>query len=169
VADKAIFLEGGEHDDKTGALTDHKQVYKTQVLFNTIVNSRGIEVGGSHPMNPVDCTVANNLLQGTGPMLVEVAGSLNTKFATNMVNGAAGVDKPGAVTMGDPKLTRVGEVFRLSAGSPAIDAADPAFTVVDDIDGNPRSGKLDIGADELVSEGAQRGPLTEKDVGPLSP
>jgi hypothetical protein len=169
VTDNAILLEGGENDDMHGMLTDHKQVYKTQVLFNTVVNSRGIAVGGSHPMNPHDCLVANNLLQGTGPLLVEVAGGVNNQFAANMVNGGAGLDKPGAVMMADPKLTRTGEIFRIAAGSPAIDAADPAYTVPDDIDGNPRTGKLDIGADELTGEGQQRGPLTEKDVGPLAP
>ena len=45
----------------------------------------------------------------------------------------------------------MGDVFRLAAGSPAIDAADSGFPLVtDDIDGQPRSGKPDMGADEFL-------------------
>jgi poly(beta-D-mannuronate) lyase len=166
---KGIFLEGGEHDDMSGALTDHKQVFDTQVLFNTVVSTRGIDVGGSHPMNPKNCTVANNLLQGSGNMLIEVAGTVNTKYANNLVMGTSAVTVAGAVIMADPKLVKVGEMYRLAAGSPAIDAADPAFSVPEDIDATPRTGKLDIGADELTAEGTQHIPLTTKDVGPLAP
>ena len=39
---------------------------------------------------------------------------------------------------------------------------------MDDIDGSARSGKLDVGADELQM-GPLKAPLTEKDVGPMAP
>jgi hypothetical protein len=165
VGGKGIFLEGGEFDDNSGAPTDHKQVYGVQVLFNTIVSSQGIAVGGSHPMNPKDCVVANNLLQG-GAMLSEVAGSMNITYAGNIVNGGATVTT--GVKMLDPKLTKMGEIFRIGADSPVIDAADPKYTVTDDIDGSARSGKLDVGADEFMM-GPLKAPLTTKDVGPMSP
>jgi hypothetical protein len=167
VAGKGLFLEGGEHDDMSGMNTDHKQVYKASVLFNTIVSANGIQVGGSHPMNPINCTVANNLLQG-GAMLTDVGGT-NITYANNFVNGGASVNKPAAVKMIDPKLTKVGEVFRIGAGSPAIDAADPMYPVMFDIDGNMRVGKLDVGANEITEGGMMRGPLLPKDVGPMSP
>jgi poly(beta-D-mannuronate) lyase len=165
---RGLFLEGGSSTDTTGALTDHKQVYDTQVLFNTIVSSRGIDVGGAHPINPKNCTIANNLLQG-GAMLTEVAGTVGSVFANNFVNGGASVNTPGAVKMVDPKLMKDGEIFRIGADSPAIDAADPKFTVMDDIDGTPRSGKLDVGADEFQLGGTLKVPLTTKDVGPMAP
>jgi poly(beta-D-mannuronate) lyase len=165
---RGLFLEGGSSTDTTGALTDHKQVYDTQVLFNTIVSGRGIDVGGAHPINPKNCTIANNLLQG-GAMLTEVAGTVGSVFSNNFVNGGATVNAPGAVKMVDPKLVKDGEIFRIAAGSPAIDAADPKFTVMDDIDGNPRSGKLDVGADEFQLGGTLKAPLTTKDVGPMAP
>jgi poly(beta-D-mannuronate) lyase len=168
VTGKAIFLEGGEHDDTSGMLTDHKQVYDTSVLFNTVVSSQGIQVGGSHPMNPKNCVVANNLLQG-GSMLTEVAGSENIVYSNNFVNGGASVNTAGAVKMIDPMLMKVGEIYRIAAGSPAIDAADAKYTVTEDIDATMRTGKLDVGADELVASGQLQAPLTEKDVGPLSP
>jgi len=41
--------------------------------------------------------------------------------------------------------------------------------VMDDIDGRPRSGKLDIGAEEMGPGMPKYGLLTEKDVGPLAP
>jgi len=71
--------------------------------------------------------------------------------------------------MVDPMLMKVGEIFRIGAGSPVIDAADPKYTVADDIDGTARSGKLDVGADEFTMGGALKAPLTTKDVGPMSP
>jgi poly(beta-D-mannuronate) lyase len=167
VGGKGIFLEGGEFDDNSGAPTDHKQVYGVQVLFNTIVSSQGIAVGGSHPLEPKDCIIANNLLQG-GAMLSEVAGVSNIKYSNNFVNGGASVNTPGAVKMVDPMLVKMGEIFRFGAGSPAIDAADATYTVPDDIDGSARSGKLDVGADELTM-GPLKAPLVAKDVGPASP
>src|SRR5207244_10206208 len=130
---------------------DHKQVFKVQVLFNTIVSGQGIQVGGGHPMEPHDCIIANNLLQG-GAMLSEVAGSLNNTYLNNFVNG--GADLKTGVKMVDPMLVKMGEIFRIGAGSPAIDAADPMYSVMDDIDGNARSGKLDVGADEFQMGGA---------------
>jgi hypothetical protein len=136
-----------------------------QVLFNTIVSSQGIAVGGSHPMEPHDCVVANNLLQG-GAMLSEVAGSMNNTYVNNFVNGGASLTT--GVKMVDPKLVKMGEIFRIAADSPAIDAADAKYSVMDDIDGNARSGKLDVGADELQM-GALKSPLTTADVGPMSP
>jgi hypothetical protein len=165
VGGKGIFLEGGEHDDMSGMPTDHKQVYGVQVLFNTIVSSQGIQVGGAHPMQPKDCIVANNLLQG-GAMLSQDPGATNTTYLNNFVNGGASVTT--GVKMVDPKLTKVGEIFRIGEGSPAIDAADPKYTVMEDIDATTRSGKLDVGADEFQM-GPTLAPLTEKDVGPMAP
>jgi len=169
VGTPGIMLEGGESDDKTGALTDHKQVYNTQVVFNTIVNSRGVDVGNGHPLKPINSVVAYNILQGTGPLLAEAAGSVGTKFLGNIVNGgAAGVDS--GVMMIDPKLLKVGEIFRIATGSPAIDSGDMAMFpyVTDDAEGKPRT-KADIGAFEVSSAPAKYGLLEESDVGPMAP
>ena len=170
ISGTAIFLEGGESDDTTGALTDHKQVYRTQVVSNTIVSTRGIAVGGSHPLDPIDSTVANNLLQGSGALLTETSTSRNTRYSRNLVNGAVSVTRPAAeVRAVDPLLSRVGDLFKLVAGSPAVDAGDASFTyVTDDFEGQPRS-TLDVGADELSSAPVLRGVLTEADVGPDAP
>jgi hypothetical protein len=169
VGTPGIMLEGGESDDKTGALTDHKQVYNTQVVFNTIVNSRGVDVGSGHPLKPINSVVAYNILQGTGPLLAEAGGSVGTKFLGNIVNGgAAGVSS--GVMMVEPKLMKVGEIFRIATGSPAIDAGDMVMFpyVTDDAEGKARN-KADIGAFEVSSTPAKYGLLKESDVGPMAP
>src|SRR5262249_16357399 len=64
VSGPGILLEGGESTDTNGTLQDHKQVYKTDVVFNTIIGTGGIVLGGSHPLEPTDCAVAFNIVQG---------------------------------------------------------------------------------------------------------
>src|SRR5213075_762820 len=121
VTGSAISLEGGDGTETTGMLTDHKQVFRTQVMFNTIVNAKGIDVGGGHEFKPFDCTVAYNLLQGSGPLISEAAGTVGTRYFGNMVNGPSTVTT--GVMMVDPKLMKVGDIFAIAPGSPAIDSA----------------------------------------------
>jgi hypothetical protein len=171
VSGSAIFLEGGTSTDTTGMLTDHKQVYRTQVVFNTIVNSRGIVLGGAHPLPPENCTVAYNVLEGTGgTMLSEVTGTLATRYLGNIVhNGSTAIKGTDAIRLVDPKLVKVGEIFKLGTGSPAIDRADGSFTyVTNDFEGQARS-TPDVGADEVSSGAVSAGLLDESDVGPASP
>jgi hypothetical protein len=79
----------------------------------------------------------------------------NTFFTRNLVN---------------PTMAAEGGLMRLTASSPAVDVADPAYFpfVVDDIDGQPRT-TADIGADELSTAPVLRRPLTTADVGPEAP
>jgi hypothetical protein len=168
VSGAGISLESGSSDDKTGELRDHKQVYGTEVVFNTIVDSRGITVGGGKVLQPKDCTVANNILQGSGTLLTEHAGTLRQQFAANIVFGGKTSVTSGVMRV-NPKLARSAGVLRPGSGSPAIDAATSTFDFVsDDIDLNVRS-KPDIGADEVVPAATKLGPLTESDVGPFAP
>jgi hypothetical protein len=73
--------------------------------------------------------------------------------------------------MMDPKLAKMGDLFTLAMGSPAVDAGDAAMFpfLVDDIDGRPRAGKPDVGAAELSTAPAKFGLLKESDVGPMAP
>jgi hypothetical protein len=163
-----ILLDGGEHNDTSGQLTDHKQVFRVTVAFNTIVNAHGIELGGDHPLEPVDCTVAYNILQGSGTLLTEAGGTKNTTYVGNMLSGGSTSIGSGVI-MADPKLVKIGEVYKIGAGSPAIDAATMPFPfVIEDIDGKPRTAP-DIGADEYSMAPAVYGMLSETDVGPLAP
>jgi hypothetical protein len=161
----AIFLEGGDGDGTDVPGKQHYRVYRTQVVNNTVVGSH-IQVGGAHPLVPVDCVVANNLVEGQG---ISEAGGQGTRYAGNLVSGG-GMSRPeGEIRVADPALVEVEGLRRLRAGSPAIDAAATGFEyVADDIDGQPRQ-RADVGADELSSAPALHRPLTERDVGPEAP
>jgi hypothetical protein len=169
-AKTGINLEGGEFDDNSGAPTDHKQVYSTQVMFNTLIG-RPLVVGGAHPLDPHDCTFANNVVIGS--TITQTATSMNNRFAGNIVTGTGGVTT--GVKNLDLKVMKVGDLTMPIAGGPVVDAADPLLSVMTDISGLART-KPDVGAFELANwsgaqpiEGAINRPLTAKDVGPLSP
>jgi hypothetical protein len=167
VSGPGILLEGGENNDMNGTLQDHKQVYKTEIVFNTLVNTGGIVLGGSHPLEPVDCVVAYNIVQGSGGLYTQAPGTMNVKYTGNIASAPAQVTA--GVMVFDPKLMKIGEVFTIAPGSPAVNAALPTFSyVTDDIQGRPRNDPTpDIGANEVSATAAKFGPLTEADVGPM--
>ena len=164
----AINIDAGNSEDDGGALTDHKVSYNVQVMFNTIVNGRGISIGSGKTIQPRNIVVAYNLLQGAGP-LITATGGTGMRAVGNIVNGGAAGIGNGVQTV-DPGLVKMGDIFRIAAGSPAIDAGDESMFpfVMEDIDGRPRTGKPDVGAQELAAP-AKYGLLTEKDVGPVAP
>jgi poly(beta-D-mannuronate) lyase len=168
-----INLEGGDCDE-TGPLTGHHQIFDTILAFNTVVNDShgGIIIGGSHPLAPLRTTIAYNLVVSSGAPLITNMGDATDKFIGNIVSGPMlGNTLPAdAVKMMDPKLMKMGEVFRPAAGSPIIDLGDAAMFpfMTDDIDGRPRS-KADVGAMEVTDVAAKYGLVTEADVGPMAP
>jgi poly(beta-D-mannuronate) lyase len=166
-ASAGINLEGGDSDGGPGDIpgTAHFRVYSAHVVNNTIVNGRGIDVGGGHEFAPKDCVVANNLVQNPmGAGIIEARGE-NVKYEGNISSAGAGL----GTKIADPKLVKADGMFRLAEGSPAIDGAMGSYPyVMDDIDGQPRA-KADVGADELAPGAPLRHPLTEADVGPDAP
>jgi hypothetical protein len=122
-------------------------------------------------MQPIDCTVAYNVLQGTGgTVLSEAAGTLNTRYLGNIVtSGTTAIKGTDAIRFVDAKLTKVGEIWKLATGSPAIDGASAMFSfVTEDFEGQPRV-TPDVGADEWSSATATNGLLGPSDVGPAAP
>jgi poly(beta-D-mannuronate) lyase len=163
----AIFLEGGDGDGTDVPGKQHYRVYRTQVVNNTVVGNH-IQVGGAHPLEPIDCTVANNLVEGDSDGIREAAGQ-GTRYAGNIVSASAMNRAQGEIRVAEPGLVEVDGLLRVKAGSPAVDASAPGFDYVsDDIDGQPRH-QADVGADELSAAPASHGPLTERDVGPDAP
>jgi poly(beta-D-mannuronate) lyase len=161
----AIFLEGGDGDGTDVPGKQHYRVYRTQVVNNTVVGGR-IQVGGAHPLEPIDCTIANNLVQGEG--ITEKAGQ-GTRYVGNIVTGGGMPRAPSEIRVVDPALVLVDGLWRPGAASPAVDASAPGFDfVTDDIDGQKRD-HADVGADELSSAPITNHPLTEADVGPDAP
>jgi chondroitinase B-like protein len=175
VSGAGISLEGGDSDAMGEAGTAHYRVYRAQVAYNTLVNSSGIQIGGSHPFSPVDCVVANNIVQATtGQMMTESGGPVNTGYLGNIVNsqgnGSVGLSKPvDQILVLDPQLVANGSLFSISATSPAIDHGQGSFDYVDeDVEGRPRS-KPDVGAQEFSAMDGPYRPLTPNDVGPDAP
>ncbi len=171
---QALEIGGGEVRDDTTSGTDHEAVDHALVAFNTFVNDQAspIQMGdGGKAFQPSDVTVADNIISGTGGTAETSAGGTSLKYQGNMLNGVTGGAMPASgYTTANPKLTLdPAGLYRLSLGSPAIDAAQGTFPQVTlDMDGQTRSGAKDVGADEFGAAGPLREPLTTADVGPAS-
>jgi hypothetical protein len=175
VAGLALILEGGESEETPQPGTFHYRVYRAQVVNNTFIGGAGIQVGGVHPLSPVDSVIANNIVVGTrGALFNEALAPVNTMYLANIADPLTGATvgqnvPPDQIRPIDPKLVRVGEVLEPAAGSAAIGAARGVFSyITEDIDGTPRV-KSDIGANQSSTAAPARHPLTEADVGPDAP
>ena len=167
-ASAGILLRGGSNDSTTGNGTDFYRVYRTHVVNNTLVGGRGIQVG-SIDLPPVDCVVANNVVQHASGEGIANLGT-GTKLEGNIVHAMGGMQTlTSGVRLVDPMLAKMDGVFRPLAGSPLIDAAVGGYAyVMDDMDGHPRA-KPDVGADEVAPGVITRRALTEADVGVNAP
>jgi poly(beta-D-mannuronate) lyase len=155
----------------------------TFVGNNTIVDVDGAHVligAGFETSNrtvlPTGVIVTNNLFAQAltsssatdGPAITgaAVAGQL---YAGNIASGVMLGDAPEGVTTASVTLNP-GEfgLLRPTVGSPVVDAADAAYPIALDLDGQERGADQDVGADEL-SDGPGinlGGPLTADAVGP---
>ncbi|WP_309112072.1 chondroitinase-B domain-containing protein [Saccharothrix sp.] len=174
--DAALQIDGGDVDT-SGALNAHWRVYRATVVHNTFVdNVSNIEIGANYTHAPVDSTIADNVVVGgRGKLFNERKTPVNMTYAGNIAwptgTATVGVTKPAdAIRTVDPLLVREGPVYRIGEASPAIDTGTGRFTfVTDDMDGQPRAGVADVGADERSTTATVRGPLTPADVGPNAP
>jgi hypothetical protein len=167
----ALEIGGGEVQDDTTSGTDHEAVDHALVAFNTFVGDKSspIKLGNnSKAYQPTDVMLADNIVSGSGSAL-NLQGGTGLHYQGNMLYGVSAGSLPGSgYTTANPKLALdAAGLYRLSSGSPAIDAAAGSFPAVTlDMDGQTRSGGKDIGADEFGASGALREPLTTSDVGP---
>jgi poly(beta-D-mannuronate) lyase len=153
------------------------QVKRAMVVFNTFVdNSHTLNLGGGKDselsLPPLDCVIANNIVQGTsGPLITLTDAPVNMTWQGNIFYGASlGMTQPQGVTMINPQMTASADgLMRPSAASPAVNAAVGSFPYVSiDMDGQVRTGQFDVGADEVSATPVVLRPLTRKDVGPPS-
>lgn len=126
-ASSAGFDAGIGLEDACGAVVAHNTVFSTQAPFASL------DVRFPHT-NPI---LANNLLS----------------HGVKLRDGAAPVADQGTVEMAPASLfvsPATGDLHLAPGAAQAIDQAAtvPGAAVSDDIDGQPRSGQLDIGADE---------------------
>ncbi|QDS99967.1 polysaccharide lyase 6 family protein [Adhaeretor mobilis] len=150
-----------------------------QVVHNTWVRCAQLRIGMSskkRPLKPQDCIFSNNLVSETNDdRLLELYEAEGVQFRGNILHatngketGVEGMTDKQAFQIADPKLNRTGKVMRLAPGSPAIDNAWSAFLYVhEDMNGQPRDDKPDVGADEYSpGSSVERNPLTPDEVGP---
>lgn len=174
--DAALQLDGGDVDT-SGSLDSHFRVYRATVVHNTFVdNVSNIEIGANYEHPPVDSVVADNVVTGgQGKLFNELKQPVNHTYAGNIAwptgSASVGVDVPAAaIDVVDPLLSGDSPLYRLGAGSPAIDAGSGDYEyVTDDMDGQARAGAPDIGADERSTADITRRPLKAGDVGPDAP
>ncbi|WP_250303352.1 polysaccharide lyase 6 family protein [Streptomyces sp. A 4/2] len=170
-----VIGSGTERDHLPGEPADSRRGNdapdRVVIVYNTLLdNADGISGESQRPEEPRDVVVADNLLVGGAGKLVAMAKTVRFTWQSNILFGAAGDGNIPATgfTRVDPKLVAGSDgISRLSAGSPAIDAATLQQTVVTyDIEGNTRGKAPDIGCDEYTTEAPVYRPLTPADVGP---
>jgi hypothetical protein len=170
---QAIEVGGGEIKDDTDSTTAHEASDRVLVAFNTLVNNRAapIKVGSDKPFPPDRITFANNIVVGPSGSAATVSQGTNLAWSGNIISGVSrGAIPSGGATSVNPRLaTDAGGVYRLTSGSPAIDASAGSYPQIGlDLDLQARSGRFDVGADEYRS-GSVRLPLTTANVGPNAP
>jgi poly(beta-D-mannuronate) lyase len=145
---------------------DHK------IFNNYIATGQALIANRSDAIHAVvkNALIVHNTFLGS----VLLAGMNNT-FSDNITSATPAPSLGGATAMGnmtdtEAGLMKMGEIEVITAGSKAVDAAVGSFPfVMDDVNGQPRTGKLDVGADEFSTAPELYHPLMPADVGPDSP
>ena len=154
-------------------LNRYFQVKRAMIVSNTFVNVEETFVVGagkssSQSLPPDSLEIANNLVStSNGPIVEYVDTPLHVTYEANVFHGAnVGLTDTTGITARDPQLQTQGELWRPSASSFVVDTG-VAYPFVDmDMDGQPRSGVHDIGADEWSSAPMIYAPRTRNDTGP---
>jgi hypothetical protein len=143
-----LFVANGNAVSTTGGLflTPSGTV---SFKFNTVANN----LATTSAVKGMNCTIAmtatNSIVSGNDT-------SASCSFAHSLFD--ANVTVSGSNKAGDPKFKnvvptnpRAPDYFRIQDTSAAVDQADPASTMMLDIDGDarPQGGAPDIGADEV--------------------
>jgi hypothetical protein len=141
---------------------DNHRIYNNYVVGGLSGNQSG-------PIHaPVkNATVVHNTFTGN----IALAGGSNNVSANNIVlgGGGGGMGNLGgsAAALG---LVQTDGIWTISATSKAVGAAVGGYPfVMDDINGNPRGTKPDVGAQQYSTAMPLRRPLTMADVGPMAP
>ncbi|WP_457028988.1 polysaccharide lyase 6 family protein [Kitasatospora sp. P5_F3] len=169
-----VIGSGTTRDHHDGESTEERQGHdacdRAVIAYNTLVGNARTLSGETRTFPPRDVVVADNILSGSTGTLVAMGATSGFTWRSNILWGAAanGTIPSTGYRRVDPLLRKESDgVYRLSAGSPAINAATTAApAVTQDLDGHPRGSSRDIGADEYTTLAPLRRPLTPADVGP---
>ena len=150
------------------------QVKRAVVAFNTLVNCRRpFEIGAGksdeQSLPPEDCVIANNVVQGGSPVVHFTDQPVNLRWEGNIFwGGSLGISPVEGIRWENPGLSLAADgLWRPGSTSPALDAAAGDYPfVTEDMDGQPRTGVKDVGADELSTAPVVRHPVGPQDTGP---
>ena len=169
----AIAINRGELD---AAATGYQHVKDAVIAHNTFVNTLGTMIrfdagASSRPLLAENLTIANNLFRSNGPSIFSGAEGPGWTWEGNIAFGGSLGPKAGAAGISNvnPQLQLGTDgLWRPGPSSPAINAASGNYTALltTDMDGQPRIGVYDIGADESSAAEIVRRPLVAGDVGP---
>jgi chondroitinase B-like protein len=168
---RAIVFGSGEEADSPPTSKLHDRPDRVTVAFNTVRGTSSVVDSDGGTFKPKDCVVADNIIVGTSGKLLNMASGSTVRYEGNIAWGGTSSGIPaGGFRSVDPKLVKdANGLFRLTAGSPAIDSAVGSYPYVTmDFDPQARSGVLDVGADEVGGTVARKA-LTKADVGPAGP
>jgi poly(beta-D-mannuronate) lyase len=156
-------------------LNGYFQARNCLIAFNTVVDSRGpaidLDAGigrSRRTLLPQNITIANNLLCVKDSRLADGNEGAGFKWIGNVGTMAGGATNVARLRTVAAQLVRAEDgLWRPGTNSPVRDAAEGSFvTITNDIDGQPRSGRFDIGCDEAAQQPPLNRPLTPADVGP---
>jgi len=168
------YVEGGRIMLGDGSTTGtYVGIDNLELSYNTLVNARIFgSLRADTGIAPNNVRITNNIIVADGGVAMDEPHAFtNVTYAGNILWGTAGAGAmpSSGYTRVDPQLVRNGNgVLHLAATSPAIDAAVGAYAIADDLDGQPRSGAKDVGADEMSSATVTRRALSPSDVGPTA-
>jgi len=160
------------------AVNEYFQVKDAMIAHNTLVHTLGAMItfddglgSSGRTLLAENVTVANNLLKSSGPSIFEGNEGAGWNWSGNIAYGGNLGPKAGetGISINDPELQMGGDgLWRPGATSPAIDGGQGDYTglISDDMDGQPRLGLFDVGADEYSLATIVRKPLEAGDVGP---
>lgn len=131
---------GGIRLGSGNMMAGHLSVINSTIADNVGPAGIRIEEGGTF-------TLTNSIVWGNNGLDLECAATCTVTYS-DMDGGWAGTGNINA----DPLfVSPVMRDYRLTGGSPAIDAGTPMGAPVDDLDGNPRDAMPDMGAYEYLA------------------
>jgi hypothetical protein len=130
---------------------------KTRAVNNTVWSNQASGAGaGILCQSLTGVTVANTIIWGNtqaGPALSSVAGCDEVRYSLTDDPAVAALASAHNLGPSTPPLF-ASDIYpfdlHLQAGSGGLGAGDPTVAPADDIDGQPRTGAIDIGADQLT-------------------
>ena len=167
----AISIGNGDGVIPPDKLVMHDRPDSVEVVFNTLVDNKVnvIMAGRNAGLGATNIIFANNIIEGGG-QAVKISGPImNPTWEGNIIWNSDGVGAlpPEGFTVTDPLLKKdKNGIAHIVSGSPAIGKSKGTFSYLkSDIDGQPRTGKPDVGADQLSSSTITNSILSVEEVG----